>query len=80
MDKADSASPNAANPSGRLEITWRRISELKLDPRNPRAHRLPQIRRIARSIEKFGFNVPVLVDSNGKVIAGHRSGGSASCA
>jgi ParB-like chromosome segregation protein Spo0J len=31
----------------------------------------PPVRQIARSIETFGFNVPVLVDAELKVIAGH---------
>src|SRR6202050_3247384 len=56
---------------GRFQITYRPISELKLDPKNPRAHSPRQVRQIARSIEAFGFNVPVLVDAKGKVIAGH---------
>ena len=53
------------------EVVYRSISILKLDPRNPRSHGKTQIRQIARSIETFGFNVPVLIDANGKVIAGH---------
>jgi DNA modification methylase len=44
---------------------------LKLDPRNPRHHSDRQIRQIARSIEAFGFNVPILIDRNGKVVVGH---------
>jgi DNA modification methylase len=44
---------------------------LKPDPANPRVHSKKQIRQIARSIETFGFNVPVLVDGEDKVIAGH---------
>jgi DNA modification methylase len=55
----------------RFQITHRPISELKLDPKNPRAHSPRQVRQIARSIEAFGFNVPVLADAKGKVIAGH---------
>ena len=47
----------------RVQITYRPISELKLDPKNPRAHSPRQVRQIARSIEAFGFNVPVLVDA-----------------
>lgn len=47
------------------------IDELKLDPRNPRHHSDLQIGQIARSIETFGFNVPVLIDSENKVLAGH---------
>ncbi|HJU12331.1 MAG TPA: DNA methyltransferase, partial [Candidatus Binataceae bacterium] len=47
------------------------IKELRLDPKNPRHHSARQIRQIAESIQSFGFNVPVLIDGNGKVIAGH---------
>jgi hypothetical protein len=52
-------------------VTYRRINELKLNPRNPRLHSRRQIREIAASIEAFGFNVPVLIDPGGNVIAGH---------
>ncbi|HEY6386268.1 MAG TPA: DNA methyltransferase [Candidatus Acidoferrum sp.] len=47
------------------------MADLKLDPKNPRVHGRRQIRQLARSIGSFGFNVPVLVDSSNKVIAGH---------
>jgi ParB-like chromosome segregation protein Spo0J len=47
------------------------LGALKLDPRNPRHHSDRQIRQIARSIKAFGFNVPILIDQNGKVVAGH---------
>jgi ParB-like chromosome segregation protein Spo0J len=52
-------------------IVYRRIETLKPDPTNPRLHGKKQIRQIANSIEVFGFNVPVLVDGDLKVIAGH---------
>ncbi len=55
----------------RLAVTYRLISELKLNPNNPRAHGPRQIRQIARSIETFTFLVPVLVDGQGNVLAGH---------
>ena len=55
----------------RVRVIYRLLSELKLDPKNPRSHSPRQIRQIARSIETFGFIVPVLVDASGKVIAGH---------
>lgn len=57
--------------SGRIEVTYLPISQLGLNPRNPRFHSPRQIRQIARSIEAFGFNVPVLIDSKREVIAGH---------
>ena len=56
---------------GRVAVVYRPIAELKLDPHNPRVHSPRQIRQIARSIEAFGFNVPVLIDANLKLIAGH---------
>ena len=54
-----------------LKIVQKPISELKLDPRNPRKHPRKQIEKIAASIREFGFLAPVLVQPNGKVISGH---------
>jgi DNA modification methylase len=39
--------------------------------RNPRTHSDAQIAQIAASIEAFGFNNPILVDSKAGIIAGH---------
>ena len=58
-------------PGTRIRVVYRALEELKLDPKNPRAHGAKQIRQIGHSIEAFGFNVPVLVDADSKVIAGH---------
>jgi len=55
----------------KLNVIYRDITTLNLDPANPRLHSKKQIRQIARSIEVFGFNVPVLIDGQCKVIAGH---------
>jgi DNA modification methylase/ParB-like chromosome segregation protein Spo0J len=54
-----------------IALIYHRIRDLKLDPKNPRTHSPKQIRDIAHSIEVFGFNVPVLIDANLKVVAGH---------
>jgi ParB-like chromosome segregation protein Spo0J len=54
-----------------LEIIYRQISELKPDAANPRLHSKKQIRQIADSIKTFGFNVPLLVDADLKLNAGH---------
>ncbi len=40
-------------------------------PGNARTHSPKQIRQISRSIERFGFNNPVLVDDDDQIIAGH---------
>lgn len=39
--------------------------------RNPRTHTDQQIDRIARSIARFGFTNPILIDRNLGIIAGH---------
>jgi DNA modification methylase len=54
-----------------LKVVYRRTDDLKLDPNNPRRHSQKQIRQIGNSIETFGFNVPILIDRFGNVIAGH---------
>jgi DNA modification methylase len=54
-----------------LKIVYRHIDELKLDPANPRRHSKKQVRQIANSVDHFGFNVPILIDRHGNVIAGH---------
>jgi len=47
------------------------IHSLKTDSRNPRQHSERQIKQIARSIEAFGFNVPILVDGSNTILSGH---------
>ena len=39
--------------------------------RNARTHSPKQIKQIARSIERFGFNNPLLIDDEDQIIAGH---------
>jgi len=55
----------------RLQVVYRPIATLRLDPQNPRVHSPKQIRQIADSIQAFGFNVPVLINAEGQLIAGH---------
>ena len=53
----------AADPAGsRLAVVTRQIDKLTFDPTNPRVHTPRQVGQIARSIEAFGFNIPVLSD------------------
>ena len=54
-----------------LEIIYRSVDGLRPDPANPRCHSKKQVRQIAESIKAFGFNVPILIDREGNVIAGH---------
>lgn len=57
--------------SRKLAIEYVPVASLRPDPKNARLHSDKQVQQIARSIEAFGFNVPVLVDANSQVIAGH---------
>jgi DNA modification methylase len=54
-----------------LKIEYRALARLHPHDRNPRTHSRKQIRQIARSIERFGFTNPVLIDDAGRIIAGH---------
>ncbi|MFN4142424.1 site-specific DNA-methyltransferase [Aestuariivirga sp.] len=54
-----------------LEITWRPPGDLKDYEGHSRRHSRRQIRKLARSIESFGFVAPVLVDPGSVIIAGH---------
>jgi len=54
-----------------LAIKYISLERVMLDPKNARQHNARQIDQIANSIESFGFNVPILIDKRGKVIAGH---------
>jgi DNA modification methylase len=71
MKRANNSLSRGNHSAPRIEICYWPIRQLKLDPKNPRTHTPRQIRQIARSIEQFGFNVPILVDATLKVIAGH---------
>jgi DNA modification methylase len=62
------ASPS---PLRNLLIEHLPVASLLLNPGNPRLHSQKQIRQIAKSVSTFGFNVPILVDTGLRVIAGH---------
>jgi hypothetical protein len=55
----------------RPRAEMRAVSALRPATRNARKHSSRQIQQIARSIGAFGFNVPILVDAAGLVLAGH---------
>ncbi|MBV9248385.1 MAG: ParB N-terminal domain-containing protein [Acetobacteraceae bacterium] len=58
-------------PQQRLAIVYRPISDFKPDPTNARQHSQKQIVKLAQSIELFGFNVPIAVDTELNIISGH---------
>ena len=67
--RTDDRKPKPTKGVGKL--TFIPIDALRLDPRNPRKHSRIQVRAIARSIDAFGFNAPILVDRHNQIVAGH---------
>jgi len=47
------------------------LSSIKGNPHNARELSPKQLRKLARSLEKFGFITPVVVDENNELLCGH---------
>src|ERR1700675_858284 len=71
MTSINNTIPTATDVAARRQILFVAIGDLIPDPDNPRKHGRAQVSAIARSIEAFGFNAPILVDKNNKIVAGH---------
>jgi len=63
--------PAPIAPAAALTVVRLPIDRIRPDPQNPRVHSPKQIRQIATSITSFGFNVPVLIDREDRIVAGH---------
>jgi hypothetical protein len=63
----------ARRPAGdrRIAVRFPPLEPLWHDKRNARVHSARQVARIADSIAAFGFNLPVLVEEKGGVLAGN---------
>jgi ParB-like chromosome segregation protein Spo0J len=55
----------------KLEIEYRDTAKLVPYAKNSRTHSTTQVTQISQSIKQFGFNNPVLIYSDGVLIAGH---------
>lgn len=53
-----------------MEIVMRKVSELTPYEKNPRRND-EAVNAVAESIRQFGFKVPMVVDSDGVIVAGH---------
>src|SRR5262245_12683389 len=62
---------NLARAISALTITYKNPARLKARAGNPRTHASKQINQIAASIKEFGFISPILIDGDGRIIAGH---------
>jgi len=67
--RTDERKSKRAKGVGKLALVA--LDALRPDPRNPRRHSRIQVRAIARSIDAFGFNAPILVDKRNQIVAGH---------
>lgn len=54
-----------------MQIVQRRTDELIPYERNQKKHDEKQIRNVANSIKRFGWQQPIVVDSKDVVIIGH---------
>ena len=54
-----------------FNIVSRSISSILPADRNARTHSSKQILKISKSIDRFGFVTPILIDKQRKIIAGH---------
>lgn len=52
------------------EIVYKKVSELKLNPKNPRKND-DAVDTVAKSIEKYGFKNPLIIDENNIVWCGN---------
>ena len=59
------------------EIELIRLDAIKPNPCNAHTHSKKQIEQIAKSIDAFGFTVPVIIDEASMLIAGHGRFGAA---
>ncbi|PXW42065.1 ParB-like nuclease family protein [Klebsiella oxytoca] len=56
--------------SQKLEIVYKSTEQLICYARNARIHTEEQVKQIIRSIQKFGWTNPILIDERGEIIAG----------
>ena len=53
-----------------MEIINKKLSELKPYEKNPRLND-EAVKYVANSIKEFGFKVPIIIDKNNVIVAGH---------
>jgi DNA modification methylase len=72
LEMAEKTSPSQQTSSSKHRIIQHlAIRDIAPSEHNPRRHNRQQIRAIATSIDAFGFNVPILVDGDRRIVAGH---------
>lgn len=54
-----------------MKIEWLKIEDVKPYANNAKLHDKTQIANVAESIKQFGWQHPIVVDSDGVIIVGH---------
>lgn len=54
-----------------MEIKYLNIEKIKPYNKNAKKHDAEQIERVAKSIDKFGFLQPIVIDKNNEIVIGH---------
>lgn len=54
-----------------IEVEYIPTSSILRHPRNPKKHPEEQIHRLEASIQKFGWTSPIILSSDGYILAGH---------
>jgi ParB-like chromosome segregation protein Spo0J len=57
--------------NGEPKVILRKLLSLKPYPKNAMIHTPEQIEQVANSIKRFGWTIPILVDENDVILAGH---------
>lgn len=65
------SSPQAPTGARTLAVEYRAIDALTPYASNARQHPQAQIKKLQRSLKKFGWTNPILVDDTGNVVCGH---------
>lgn len=69
---ARATKPTAAEEAWPIaKVEWRKTGTLKQSPGNPKDHPDEQVDEILALIQEFGWTMPILVDEQDNVIAGH---------
>ena len=53
-----------------MEIIYKKIDDIKPYVNNPRFND-DAVQYVANSIKEFGFKVPIILDKNNEIVAGH---------
>lgn len=71
MSKVEPVVMNHSVDENTMRVREVKIEDLKLYENNAKIHTDSQIKAISNSVEQFGMNVPILVNSDYVVVAGH---------